>query len=240
MAGSVIPKDKLTGYQRWSIGSLDDPGPASHTQSPTAAESSTIAPPSPHPGQSEAQTTPPMPLPEELEHMREEARASGYSVGYKEGLEAGQQAMAATVAETTAHFSELLGNLQVSLAHIDQHVADQVLNVALEVAAQVLRGAIDTRPEFLLPVIREALGALPLHHAHVVMRMNPADSPLIREQIGEQLSQTGTQIVDDTSITPGGCLLVAGSSEVDATIETRWRRVLESIGADPSAWMNRP
>jgi flagellar assembly protein FliH len=240
MAGSVIPKDKLTGYQRWSIGSLDDTRPKSHTPQPEAAESSATTPPYPNPAHLEQQATQFLPTPDELERIREEARASGHSLGYREGVEAGQQAMATTVAETTAHFAELLGNLQTSLAHLDQHVADQVLNVALEVAAQVLRGVIDTRPEFLLPVIREALGALPLHHAHVVIRMNPADSSLIREQIGEQLSQTGTQIVDDTEITPGGCLLVAGASEVDATIETRWRRVLESIGADPSAWMNRP
>lgn len=240
MAGSVIPKDKLTGYQRWSIGSLDDARLSSHAQTPAATESSAITPPSPHPGHIEQPTAQLLPTPDELERIREEARASGHSLGYREGVEAGQQAMATTVAETTAHFAELLGNLQVSLAHIDQHVADQVLNVALEVAAQVLRGAIDTRPELLLPVIREALGALPLHHAHVVLRLNPADSSSIREQIGEQLSQTGTQIVDDTEITPGGCLLVAGASEVDATIETRWRRVLESIGADPAAWMNRP
>jgi flagellar assembly protein FliH len=177
---------------------------------------------------------------EDIERIHDEARANGYSVGYREGLDAGQQAMATTVAETAAQFAELLGNLQVSLAHLDQTVAEQILNVALEVAAQVLRGAINTRPELLLPVIREALAALPLHHAHPILRLNPADAGLIREQIGEQLAQTGAQLIDDTEISPGGCLLVAGASEVDATIETRWKRVLESIGVDPSAWMNLP
>jgi flagellar assembly protein FliH len=130
--------------------------------------------------------------------------------------------------------------LQIALAHLDQHVAEQVLGVALEVAAQVLRGAINTRPELLLPVIREALGALPLHHAHVVLRLNPGDATLIREQIGEQLAQTGAQIIDDPEISSGGCMIVAGASEVDATIETRWKRVLESIGVAPLEWMNRP
>jgi len=239
MAG-VIPKNKLGGYQRWSIGSLDaKPVPHGRPSIDTSQASATA--PSAPPGQIETPAAVQgLMTAEEIERIHDEARTNGYSLGYREGLEAGQQAAATAATEATAQFAELVGNLQVSLAHIDQHVAEQVLGVALEVATQVLRGAINTRPELLLPVIREALSALPLHHAHVVVRMNPADSPLIRQQIGEQLSQTGVQIVDDPEISPGGCQLLAGASEVDATIETRWRRVLESIGIAPLEWMNRP
>lgn len=239
MAG-VIPKDKLASYQRWNIGSLDAK-PVPHSQSPVdTASTSTAAPSTVAPSQAEVHAAQNQASTDEIERIHEEARANGYSLGYREGLEAGQLAMTTTVAETTAHFAELLGNLQISLAHVDQHVADQVLSLALEVAAQVLRGAINTRPELLLPVIREALTALPLHHAHVVVRLNSVDAKLIRERIGEQLAHTGAHIIDDPDISPGGCLLVAGASEVDATIETRWKRVLESIGANPSEWMNKP
>lgn len=239
MAG-VIPKDKLASYQRWNIGSLDAKPVASDVQSHVDNASTTADTPSTLPNHTEAHVAQSQISSEEIERIHQEARANGYSLGYREGIEAGQQAMATTVAETTAYFAELVGNLQKSLAHLDQHVADQVLSLALEVAAQVLRGAINTQPELLLPVIREALTALPLHHAHVVVRLNSADAKLIREQIGEQLSQTGAQIVDDPEVSPGGCLLVAGASEVDATIETRWKRVLESIGTNPSEWMNKP
>jgi flagellar assembly protein FliH len=238
MAG-VIPKDKLAGYQRWSIGSLDaksaPPGNLSGASSglPTAK-------PAAAPGNPETTITEDAKSAAQIQRSHDDARAEGYSAGYHEGLEAGKQAMATTVAETTAQFAELLGNLQISLAHFDQQVADQLLDVALEVASQVLRGAINTRPELLQPVIREALAALPLHHAHVVLRMNPADASLIREQIGEQLSQTGAQIIDSPDISPGGCLLSAGASEIDATIETRWKRVLESIGVTSAEWINRP
>ncbi|MBL8430363.1 MAG: flagellar assembly protein FliH [Dechloromonas sp.] len=239
MAG-VIPKDKLTGYQRWNIGSLDAKHAASQTRSPVDGVTIASSPPAAPSVQTEAHGTQSQVSAEEIERIHEEARATGRSLGYREGLEAGQEATAAAVTEATARFAELLGNLQVSLAHIDQHIADQILDLALEVAAQVLRSAISTRPELLLPVIREAITALPLHHAHIVVRLNPADAKLIRERIGEQLSQTGAQIVDDTEISLGGCLLVAGTSEVDATIETRWKRVLESIGVTPSEWMTKP
>jgi flagellar assembly protein FliH len=32
-------------------------------------------------------------------------------------------------------------------------------------------------------------------------------------------------------------MLLAGASEVDATIETRWKRVLEAIGTEPQEWL---
>jgi len=237
MAG-VIPKDKLSGYQRWNIGSLDaKAAPHGHPGNTTRAA---VATPSANPVASVANIPQGLTSAEDTQRIHDEARAEGYSIGYREGQEAGQQAMATTVAETTAQFAELLGNLHISLAHLDQHVAEQLLGVALEVASQVLRGAIDTRSDLLLPVIREALAALPLHHAHVALRMNPVDATLIREQIGEHLSQIGAQIIDDSEISPGGCLLVAGASEIDATIETRWKRVLESIGLTTAEWMNQP
>jgi flagellar assembly protein FliH len=236
MAG-VIPKDKLAGFQRWNIGSLEE---NVQVLSATEAAGSAVAGASVSTPPSETRMTPSQPSLDEIQRSHEAARAEGYSTGYREGLEAAQQAMATTAAESAAQFAELLGNLHIALAHLDQHVSDQLLELGLEVAGQVLRGAIKTRPELLLPVIREAVTALPLHHAHVILRMNPADSPSIRELVGEQLAQTGTQIVDDPTISPGGCLLTAGTSEIDASIETRWKRVLESIGTTPSEWMNQP
>ena len=59
----------------------------------------------------------------------------------------------------------------------------------------------------------------------------------MRQHLGEQFAQTGTQIIEDNTITPGGCQLLAGASEVDASIETRWKRVLEAIGTEPQAWL---
>jgi flagellar assembly protein FliH len=115
-----------------------------------------------------------------------------------------------------------------------------VLDLALEVASQVIRSTITAKNETLLPVIREAITALPLHHGNVMLHLNPTDASMVREQIGEQLAQTGTKIVDDTEITIGGCLIKAGTSEIDATLETRWKRVIEAIGSEPREWLSSP
>jgi flagellar assembly protein FliH len=39
-------------------------------------------------------------------------------------------------------------------------------------------------------------------------------------------------VVEDPQIERGGCRLETPSTEIDATLETRWRRVIASLGRD--------
>jgi flagellar assembly protein FliH len=97
--------------------------------------------------------------------------------------------------------------------------------------------ALKVQPERLLPIIREALAALPLHHGPVTLSVHPDDAPLVREHLGEYFSHGGGRIQEDPDIAPGGCRLQAGNSEVDASLPTRWRRILEGIGVTPE-WLD--
>lgn len=230
----IIPKESLAGFQRWQIGDFNPrPVPAAPAPTPEpAVEVSQSAT-----GSNLAINEVALPTATEIEQIHEQARSEGYRAGYADGQQAAGDESAVLIANTSARMAEMIGNLQVALAHMDQHIADQVLDLALEVSAQIVRGSIAIKRDALLPVIREALMALPINHGHVALHLNPADGEPVREQLGEHLAQTGIQIVSDPEITPGGCMLHAGASEVDATLETRWRRVLEAIGIEPKAWL---
>ncbi len=231
MAG-FIPKEDLAAYQRWNANSFESKPKATkpaHPSAPKIAEHT----------EEEVITTIGLPTAADIERINESARNEGYEAGFAEGRQAGVENHTAAMASELAKLSGLISNLQAAIASMDQTIADQVLDLALEVAAQVIRGTIKVRNDVLLPVIREAISALPLHHGHLVLYLNPADALMIREQIGDQLQQTGTQIVDDDAVTQGGCSLKAGTSEIDATIETRWKRVLEAIGTEPIEWQSK-
>ena len=120
---------------------------------------------------------------------------------------------------------------------LDQEVSESLLAVAIETARQVLRQSLKLRPELLLPVVREAIASLPLHHGHPALFLTPSDAALVRQHLGEQLSHNGWRILEDSSLTCGGCRIESGASEVDATLETRWRRVLEAIGTSAD-WLD--
>jgi flagellar assembly protein FliH len=231
----IIPKEDLVSFQRWQAGSFDKrPAPAPKPAPVAAAEEPVV------PVTEQPETTPPIALPtaEDIERVYEEARASGYQAGLAEGKAAGEQTANEALALQASRLNTLISGLQTALNEFDQSVAEQMLALSIEIAAQLARGVFAAQNDALLPIIREALAALPLHHAHIVIRLNPADGDIIRTLLGEEFAQTGTQILDDSEISLGGCLLQAGSSEVDATIETRWKRVLEAIGTEPQAWLN--
>lgn len=226
-----IPKEHLDAYRRWQVESFD---------APEAEEPPPALEPEAADDGAELVANIGLPTAEDIERMHNEAHAAGYQAGFDEGREEGYRTGLETAQAEAQRIAALADNVQAALATIDQSVADDVLALALEIANQVLRGSIAARPESLLPVIREALAALPLHHGHVALHVNPAEGELVRQYLGDQFLHSGWRIVDDREIQPGGCFIRAGSSEVDATVETRWQRVLEAIGADPEGWLEQP
>lgn len=226
----IIPKEKLGGFQRWQINSFDPPKP----------ELPQSAPPPPAPVETSEEEVPAFTLPtaEDIERLHEESRAAGYQAGYEEGRQAAEETCRAAATNEIERLATLVDGLQSALDELDQNVAEQLLALATEIASQMISGTIAVKEDILLPIIREAIAALPLQHGHLTLRLNPADATLVRAQLGEQLAQSGAQIIDDSEISPGGCLVRAGTSEVDATIETRWKRVLEAIGSEPKAWLS--
>lgn len=215
-----IPKEKLTAYQRWELAAFDeaeDTAAANRAQTNASSE-----------GDTDSSSLSPLPTAEDIERIHNAAHQSGYAEGYEAGL-----ALARTEAESIA---ALGSNLAQHLQTLEQEIAEELLGVAVEIAGQVLRQSLRLQPELLLPIVREAVAALPLHSSHPSLFLNPSDATLVRTHLGEQLAHNGWRILEDSTIECGGCRVESGASEVDASLQTRWRRVLDAIGAS-SDWL---
>jgi flagellar assembly protein FliH len=154
--------------------------------------------------------------------MHAEASAEGYAAGHAEGLAAARH--------SAARMDALLTSLQQAVREADQFVADRLLATAVEIANQVLRQSLRLNPELLLPVVREAVSTLNAHLGHPALFVHPDDAALIRAELGDQLANNNWRLIEDATLTAGGCRVELGASEVDATLETRWRRVIEAMG----------
>lgn len=223
MAG-FIPKENLDNFRRWQVESFDAP----------AAKPAAEAPPEPAAPSVDEMSAENyvgnlgLPTADDIERMHNAARAAGYEEGRQDGYAEGRAAIQAEADRMTA----LAANFEQALTALDQNIADHVLALAIELAGQVLRRTLEADPDALLPVVREALASLPVHHGHVALHVHPDDAEAMQLHFGQHFSQAGWHVVPDTQIQPGGCYLKAGSSEVDATLSTRWKRVLEAIGVD--------
>ncbi|WP_281985297.1 flagellar assembly protein FliH [Azonexus hydrophilus] len=235
MAG-VIPKEQLAAYQRWHANAFDAPNEVVEAPAEPPLEAAEVV----EEEQGEAVAGPlNLPTADEIEQIHEQARQEGYQAGYEEGLQAAAAAMQTARDEEIARLRALIENFQQSLGELDQAVGEQTLDLALEVASLVLGSTLAIRRDLLLPIVREALQALPLHHGNLALHANPEDLEALRAGLVELGPPGSINLVPDSTLSPGGCLLKAGHSEIDATLETRWKRVLEAIGVEPEKWLIR-
>ncbi|MDD5247951.1 MAG: FliH/SctL family protein [Rhodocyclaceae bacterium] len=211
----VTDVGKLTAWERWELAEFDGP-----TRKPAAAKPA--PPPAPEP-------TVPMPTAAEVERIYQQAQDDGFQTGYREGQ--------AKARDEAARLERAAAKLDEAMAALESGVADELLRLALELARQVVCREISARPETLLDVVREALGQLP--HQHASIYLNPDDASLVRSYLGDQLSHAGHRILEDAKLARGDCALEAGGSHLDASVATRWRRVLISLGID-DAWTPPP
>jgi len=219
-------------YQRWDLPSFDAPA-AAQPVAPEPVESSAEVLPdiveTPPPPPVELPPLPAaaidpepdihLPTAEDIERIHEEARKEGYAAGYEEGTARGRiEAM---------QFHGLVESLENAMTRLDQEVADEILALATELARQMVRQTLVVRPESVVDLIREALLQLP--QAHALIHINPEDLAMTKEYLGEQLSHAGHRLIDDATITRGGVRIEAAGSQIDATVQTRWRRVMDNL-----------
>jgi flagellar assembly protein FliH len=209
-------KGRLTAWERWELADFDAPAKPKTPEPETPAQ-------------------PPIVLPtaEEIERIYQEAQEQGRTQGHDEGLKKGYEEGQAKAHAEAQRLAQLGDRLETALARFDSEVGDELLGLAVELARQVVRREIQAHPDTLLNVVREALEQIP--HQHATLYLNPEDASLVRSYLGEQLAHFGHRILEDARLTRGDCKVEAGGSAIDATVATRWRRVLESLGFE-DAW----
>ena len=213
MSSILIPKEQLTAFERWELASFDShPGGIHQGGTKKNNKLATIA---------------------ELENIRQQA----HDEAHKQGRDAGYAVGIQQARSEAAQIHTLLQNMQDALNQIDEQIAQSLLDLSLEVARKMIRETLQVKPEVILKIVGDAINGLPHFNQNAHLILHPDDAELVRKQMGEQLSHAGWKIFTDTQIRRGGCRVETAHSNVDATTEGRWKRVVESIGQDRS-WLD--
>lgn len=211
---TIIPKERLSAYQRWEMASFDPAPPP--------------PPPPPRPLEDPA-------LREQLHKWRDEARAMGHAegkkLGFDEGYAAGHAEGKADVDALARQLADVAHSFGQAVNAIDREISEPLLSLALDIARQALRQTLTVHPETLVPIVRELLANDPVTGAPKLL-LHPDDVALIEAHLGDELQTAGWTVRADPTIERGGCKAQAASGEVDATVNTRWERVMASLGKD--------
>jgi flagellar assembly protein FliH len=226
---SISRHQAVGAYRRWEPQSLDgaadEPGPGPVEPPPPQPPPKPEPKPQPDPPRD---PVPPVQLPTaaDIDAMFEDARREGHETGLREGAEQAR--------DEALRIGALADGLDEALQRLDQDVAEELVGLAIEIARRLVRHALAENPEAVIETVRAALNQLPQAQARI--HLHPDDLALVRAYLADQPEGAHHALIEDDSVSRGGCRVQTAGSEIDATLETRWRRVLDTLGRRDASW----
>lgn len=210
------PKDQQTAYERWEMSQFNETD--SSLGSAKAKQKN---------GLSDAK---------EVSKIFEGVRQEAYNKGMQEGFAVGMAKARQQAIVEKEHFVKLTQSFNEALEQADEQIADDVLSLALDIAKSMLKTKLNIDPTAVLPVVVDAIHYLPYVQKPARILVHHDDAQIIREYLGDEIASQQWQILEDSNIERGGCLVETGANQIDASNEVRWKRISDAL-AQNNNWL---
>jgi flagellar assembly protein FliH len=165
---------------------------------------------------------------------REQSEARGYEAG-----------MAKAKAEMEGHLNEVKTRIQRldkllqfmgrPLEELDADVEKMLLQLTLSVGKQLARRELRIDPAQVIAIIRESLQDLPMAAREARVHLHPEDASIVRERLAEPSNERAWRIVEDPTMSRGGCVVKTETSRIDARLESRINTIIANVLGDERA-----
>lgn len=196
----VVTGDDMSAYERWELPLVNE----------RASESSHIA------------------TAQELETIQQQAYNEGFAQGKKEGYEQTKN----EIEKNITSLRSIIELMSDPLKKFDDEIVNQLAQLSMIVAKQVVRRELHTNEGEIVGIVREAMNALPASTRKISLKIHPDDGELIRTafSLGEdESSELRWKVIEDPIISPGGCKITSENSTIDATVEGRLNRIINTL-----------
>lgn len=158
--------------------------------------------------------------------------------GYQAGMARAQAEMQARLQELDTRLQRLdavLQHLAQPLRALDAEVEKELLQLALAVGQQLARRELRADPGQVVAILRECLEQLPVTAREVRVHLHPEDAAVVRERLAAPAEARAWSMVDDPTLSRGGCLVRSDTSQIDARFESRLNAILANALGDQRA-----
>lgn len=111
-------------------------------------------------------------------------------------------------------------------------LSEKLLDLAVLVSKKVIVDTLAAKPEQAAELLNQILESMQLHSKAVTLRAHPHTIAVLAAQFGDQQMLGNLRMIEDPKQLQGGFVLQHPEGEVDATLQTRWLRAIESLGRD--------
>jgi flagellar assembly protein FliH len=155
----------------------------------------------------------------------EEGEARGYQAGLAKA-QAQSQASLDALAERVKQLDSILQLLGQPLTQLDADIEKELLHLTLTVGKQLARRELRIDPSQVIGIIRESLSQLPAAARDVRIHLHPEDAATVRERLAEPTNERAWTVVEDPTLTRGGCIVRTETSQIDVRLESRVNAVI--------------
>ena len=165
----------------------------------------------------------------ELESIQKQAYNEGFALGQKEGLQHKKQELE----DSAASLRSIIELLTEPLKELDDEVVNQLAQLSMTVAKQVVRRELHTDEGEIVGIVREAMSALPASTRKITLNIHPDDSELVHNAFSlsseDESEELRWKVIEDPMISRGGCIVSSENSRIDATVEGRLNRIINTL-----------
>lgn len=171
---------------------------------------------------------------ESVRLVLKEAETRGYEAGMARArAETGKQL--AALEERVKRLGAALHLLARPLEQLDAEMESDLAQLALAVGKQIARRELRIEPTQVIAILRESLALLPAAAREVRVHLHPEDAATVREHLTVPTNEQAWTIVEDPTLSRGGCIVHSQSSRIDARLESRIAAVAASTLGDERA-----
>jgi flagellar assembly protein FliH len=163
------------------------------------------------------------------------AREQSEARGYEAGMAKAQAEMQGRIAELAAQVKRLDSVLQFiarPLQELDADVERTLLQLTLSVGKQLARRELRIDPAQVIAIIRESLHELPTAAREIRVQLHPEDAAIVRERLTAPSNERAWTIVEDPTMSRGGCVVRTENSRIDARLESRINAIMVNALGD--------
>lgn len=171
---------------------------------------------------------------ESLRLALEEADTRGYEAGMARAR-AETGARLAALEERVQGLDAVLRLLARPLEQLDADIENELAQLALAVGKQLARRELRVDPAQVIAILRESLELLPAAAREVRIQLHPEDAATVREHLTVPTGDRAWTIVEDPTLSRGGCVIHSQSSRIDSRLEARIAAVAASALGDERA-----
>jgi flagellar assembly protein FliH len=163
-----------------------------------------------------------------FEENRKKAEVEGREAGREAGFAEGQ----AEVMRLMERTHTVLERAQSKRAEILEEMEQQVIDLVLLIARKVIKSISESQRTVVVSNVVQALGKIKAR-GNILIRVNLIDLKLTTEHIKDFIKLAegarDIQVVEDSTVDPGGCVIETDFGEINARISSQFAEIEDKI-----------